>query len=217
MYTPIPPASSYGHRADTWDVDKWFKALAVKVFSIDDDLVVRLCDQTTDELFAECPLPNDGTPLTTAVQAVVDSSRYFVLRVVDRETGNHAFLGIGFRDRNEASGFTAALDEYRQYLRRKQEAQQMRAEYVGTGEDDASSSGPKHDYSLKPGQTLKLNLATGKKGGQDPASEAAGSIGSEPGPGHQQPAGPPPKLPPPPSGGGIRPASAGPSSLGPSR
>ena len=50
-----------------------------------------------EELFAECPLPNDGTPLTTAVQAVVDSSRYFVLRVVDREAGHHAFLGVGFR------------------------------------------------------------------------------------------------------------------------
>ena len=48
----------------------------------------------------------------------------------------------------------------------------MRAEYVGTGEEDASSSGPKHDYSLKPGQTLKLHLAAGVGGAPAPAAWA---------------------------------------------
>jgi adaptin ear-binding coat-associated protein 1/2 len=49
------------------------------------------------ELFAECPLPSDGSPLTRRVETVVDSSRYYVLQVVDRtDAKKHAFLGIGF-------------------------------------------------------------------------------------------------------------------------
>lgn len=44
------------------------------------------------DLFAECPVPTDK-PLQTAVEPVIDSSRYFVLRIVDRESGRHAFIG----------------------------------------------------------------------------------------------------------------------------
>lgn len=45
------------------------------------------------ELFAECPVPTDHRPLLTAVEPVVDSSRYFVLRIVDRDSQRHAFIG----------------------------------------------------------------------------------------------------------------------------
>jgi hypothetical protein len=45
------------------------------------------------ELFAECPIPTDHRPLTTAVEPVIDSSRYFVLRIVDRDSQRHAFIG----------------------------------------------------------------------------------------------------------------------------
>ena len=32
-----------------------------------------------------------------AIEPVVDSSRYFALRLVDRASGRHAFIGLGFR------------------------------------------------------------------------------------------------------------------------
>ena len=44
------------------------------------------------ELFAEAPVPADK-PLVTAVEPVIDSSRYFVLKLVDRATQRHAFIG----------------------------------------------------------------------------------------------------------------------------
>lgn len=44
------------------------------------------------ELFAECPVPTDK-PLVTAVEPVVDSSRYYVLQIVDRDSQRHAFIG----------------------------------------------------------------------------------------------------------------------------
>lgn len=51
--------------------------------------------------FARAPYNNDQ-----AVQPVLDSSRYFVIRVEDPASGNRAFLGIGFTDRTESFDFS---------------------------------------------------------------------------------------------------------------
>ncbi|GIL75587.1 hypothetical protein Vretimale_15185 [Volvox reticuliferus] len=137
-------------------------------------MTVRLNDQQTGELFAECPLPSDGTPLTTAVEPVVDSSRYFVLRVVDKDTGKHAFIGLGFRERNDASGFTTGLDEYRKYLRRKQEADAMRADYE---RQESGEHGTHRDYSLKENIVIPLKIGNVKR--QDAGDACSGSSGSK--------------------------------------
>ncbi|GLC35446.1 hypothetical protein PLESTB_000206300 [Pleodorina starrii] len=201
VYVPIPPAGSAGHRADKWDVDKWFKALKVELVASGDTMTVRLSDQETAELFAECPLPSDGTPLTTAVEPVIDSSRYFVLRVVDKETGKHAFIGLGFRERSDASGFTTGLDEYRKYLRRKQEADVMKADFESR---ENGEGGPQRDYSLKANIVIPLKIGTTKR--QDGDAAGASTSGSRAGSAVVQGVGalklaPPPSAPKPVGGG----------------
>jgi hypothetical protein len=75
----------------------------------------------------------------------------------------------------DASDFAAALDDYRQYLRRKQEAAQLRQEFEtlrvpsgngseaanaeGSAQDAAGQSAAQKDFSLKPGETLHIKLS----------------------------------------------------------
>ena len=77
------------------------------------------------------PAPRDA-PVSTVVEPVIDSSRYFVLRVEDEATRRHAFLGLGFRERDAASDFKLAVQEHQQQALREKKAALARAEYERT-------------------------------------------------------------------------------------
>ncbi|PSC68868.1 Adaptin ear-binding coat-associated 2 [Micractinium conductrix] len=170
----VPPATTAGHRAELWDVNKWMAAVELRVVQTENDEVfIRLLDEQSGDLFAECPVPTDK-PLGTAVEPVVDSSRYFVLRIVDRASQRHAFVGVGFRERNEASDFNAALYEFLQYIKRKRTAEAMRAAYEERAQsaapacssgDGGGAAAPQADYSIKEGETLKLSISAPKRAG----------------------------------------------------
>jgi hypothetical protein len=95
--------------------------------------------------FARAPVRPDGPP---AVEKVTDSSRYFVLRIED-PSGRHAFIGIGFEQRDEAFDFNVALQEHEKYN-------------VAEPEPVADlSSEPSTDYSIKEGEKIHINMNLG--------------------------------------------------------
>lgn len=155
VYLIPPRKSTASYRADEWNINKWDWEGALKVISKGEDCTIRLEDNITGELYAQAPVRGDQ-PLP--IEAVIDSSRFFVLRVEDNsgpQARRHAFIGIGFRERIPAYDFQAALYDHVKYLNKKKHAEELVQEY---------QSKPSMDYSLKDGETLRLNLKTSKSG-----------------------------------------------------
>ncbi|KAL3509222.1 hypothetical protein ACH5RR_028623 [Cinchona calisaya] len=148
VYLIPPRKSAASYRADEWNVNKWAWEGALKVISKGEECIIRLEDKTTGELYAQAFL-RDGEP--HPVEPVIDSSRYFVLRVEENIEGRlrHAFIGIGFRERPQAYDFEAALYDHMKYLNKKKTAEEMEQQY-----QKSSST----DYSLKEGETLVLQI-----------------------------------------------------------
>ncbi|CAN1123332.1 Adaptin ear-binding coat-associated protein 1 [Linum perenne] len=146
--------SSLLGRADEWDVNKWAWEGSLKVVSRTEECIIRLEDKSTGELYARAFLRR-GEP--HPVEPVIDSSRYFVLRIEENIDGRlrHAFIGVGFRERTEAYDFQAALHDHMKYLDKKKTAEEMEQHFQHT-------SG--HDYSLKEGETLVLQIKNPRTG-----------------------------------------------------
>ncbi|TYZ58907.1 hypothetical protein PybrP1_009511 [[Pythium] brassicae (nom. inval.)] len=156
----IPPqTSAAGHRADSWPSEPaWTGRLVIS--SIDDSALIELKDASTGALFAACPIRKDGPP---AVQKVVDSSRYFVLRVVDQNSGRHAFIGIAFENRSDAFDFNVAMDDFNKEMEREKVA----------AEEAAKAPASSKDYSLKQGEKITIKINTTRKS-KDTGDDASG-------------------------------------------
>lgn len=115
------------------------------------ECILKLEDKISGELFAKCPV--DQYP-GIAIEAVSDSSRYFVIRIQD-DSGRAAFIGVGFADRSDSFDLNVALQDHFKWVKQSKEIEK---EKEGDAEEAAK---PRLDLSFKAGETIKINMKIG--------------------------------------------------------
>lgn len=108
------------------------------------------------------------------VDGVIDSSRYYVLRLQDRTSTRSALMGIGFRERDTAFDFKNALNDYVRYVDRVATADKAKTvrdeinQQVSSGKTTESTSkdpardsvvaslSEHRDLSIPHGQKIKI-------------------------------------------------------------
>lgn len=143
VYKIPPRQSARGYRAADWNLSVPDWTGRMRVMEKAKKVKLKLEDRGSNELFAACPVDQYPGP---AIEAVTDSSRYFVIRIAE-EGGRTAFIGIGFSDRSDSFDLNVALQDY----------------FKGVTRDDAilkedTSSKPQLDLAFKAGQTIKVNI-----------------------------------------------------------
>ncbi|WFC95183.1 hypothetical protein MBRA1_001830 [Malassezia brasiliensis] len=160
VYRVPPRTSSAGYRAADWgDMETPLWKGRMRIVEFADHCEIRLEDGQTGELFAMAPYDVTGK----SVEPVLDSSRYFVLRVESDgptpEQRRKAYIGVGFRERPQSFDFTVALQDW---------TRRRKAALAGPAEEDDDEAppkpsphlpaGPKQDFSLHDGEMLSINL-----------------------------------------------------------
>ncbi|CAB9520350.1 ear-binding coat-associated protein 2 [Seminavis robusta] len=104
--------------ADEWVLKRPLKECSLRVERRGDALLLLFTyvqeGKQGSTLFALCciDLINGNQDMNHHVLTVGDSSRYFVVRVSDEQGEREALLGLGFRERDEAADFRAAISHY---------------------------------------------------------------------------------------------------------
>lgn len=202
VYQIPPMKTADGHRAELWGLAKPLMTCSLIVNRRDDTLCL--------DIMAERPKPNapagametysfaqsvinvdlskPGNQLEHWVAAVVDSSRYFALRIRDPNTGREAFIGIGFRERLDATNFRMSMEDYVNSLKRETKAKQMHEKYEQSEQEKSAESGVAEplgpsQFSLKEGEKIHVNIKskTPRKR-QTNSSSGTGLIGLRPPP-----------------------------------
>mmetsp|Transcript_4907 Transcript_4907/g.7666 ORF Transcript_4907/g.7666 Transcript_4907/m.7666 type:complete len:160 (-) Transcript_4907:1440-1919(-) len=122
----LPKGSTSPYRAETWPLTKPLQCVSLRIERRGDVLLLIFTytveHQKGSKLFALCSIDVLKHPLEHYVEAVLDSTRYFVIRVTDEKAGREALIGLGFRDREEAGDFRAALAKYETDIRKEKAA-----------------------------------------------------------------------------------------------
>ncbi|CAA7271587.1 unnamed protein product [Cyclocybe aegerita] len=161
----IPPLkANEGYRANDWgDLAAPLWKGRLRIIETSKGAALHLEDAQTGELFAKA----EYDVARPCVEAVLDSSRYFVVRIED--AGKKAYIGLGFAERSDSFDFNVALQDYTK--RRKA----LLNPVSSSGETSPHiPAGPKKDYSLKEGQTFSISIP----GRAKPAAAGNSLLGS---------------------------------------
>lgn len=129
IYKVPPLKSASGHRAEDWKLDVPLLTGAMKISQNDTKLYIRLYSYKNPKslslgddnvvLFGECPIEvQPKGDIMTFVDAVIDSSRYYVVKLKDQSSTRTTLIGIGFREREDAFDFKNILNDYVRYVDR---------------------------------------------------------------------------------------------------
>ena len=187
-FQPGPRPIGSGYRASSWTEGQRIWSGRLRVVELDGDRAEIRLENTGPALeahgaiFAVCPIP-DPAKTWLYCEPVVDSSRYFVVRVEDASSGRHAFLGLGFEERHEASAFCAALADYVARAKRAHEARAAAlAPAPGLGGVSADLLGVSADalpeFSGGTPQKITMDLSNVSLGGHRRGGSGFGSGGS---------------------------------------
>jgi len=144
VYKIGPRPSARGYRAADWNLaaPDWTGRLRCLVKG--KECEIKLEDKSTGELFAACPVEHYPGG---SVEAVTDSSRYFVICIKDGAS-RKAYIGIGFSDRADSFDLNVALQDHFKWLKKEE----------GFTKEADEPPGPKLDLAFKAGQTIKINI-----------------------------------------------------------
>ena len=167
VYNIPPLTSTKGYTAATWTADNNKRQIFTARIRIIETAIptpdgsgeklstdVLLEDPSSGQLFAAAPYTDPS-----AVEAALDSSRFFAVRVVG-DGGMKAVLGIGFEERSEAMDFGIALQEAMK-VHRMEDATGLKSQ-KGSKAAELPQKEVKKDFSLKEGETIYVDI--GSKG-----------------------------------------------------
>lgn len=187
VYNIPPLTSNKGYNASTWTADNNERQIFTARLRVIETAIpnpstqteklsteILLEDPSTAQLFAAAPYTDPKV-----VEPALNSSRFFAVRVVG-DGGMKATLGIGFEERGESIDFGICLQECRKVL--GMDGQGDRKSALGGGK---AKEEVKKDWSLKEGQTIKVDVGTRgrRKDGDVGSGSGSGSGGGSEGEG----------------------------------
>jgi hypothetical protein len=144
VYKIPPRQSARGYRAADWSLSNPDWTGRMRVMEKSKTVILKLEDRGSNDLFAACPIEAYPGP---ALEAVTDSSRYFVIRIVNDVTKQNAYIGMGFADRSDSFDLNVALQDHFNFVKKEDKILQ-----------EDRSPAPLLDLAFKEGQTIKVSI-----------------------------------------------------------